>query len=164
GVPWVLSTYIEGSVFDFGRREQVSEAARRLAQFHAIAETFPGEASVLDYDPPIRHWGLSAAENLRALEGMYAGVGGQADLSDLSYLSDWWRWTLNEWPPERLDALRVGWVHGDYHGRNMVFVGDKLRGLFDFDAINRGPLVYDVGYGLHMFGRAAHGSLYIRPQ
>jgi len=161
GVPWVLCTYIEGREYDFGRREQVLEAARRLAQLHAIAETFPGDAVVLDYDPPIRDWWVSAEENLQALKEMFAGVAVQ---DELSYLRDWWRWVLAEWPLARLDALPVGWVYGDYHGRNMVFVSDELRGLFDFDDLNRGPLVYDVARGVHMFGREARGSFRLRPE
>jgi Ser/Thr protein kinase RdoA (MazF antagonist) len=71
---------------------------------------------------------------------------------------------LAEWPLARLDALPVGRVHGDYHGRNMVFVGDELRGLFDFDDLERGPLVFDVARGVHMFGREARGSFRIRPE
>lgn len=151
GVPWVLCPYVEGREYDFGRRGQVLEAARRLAQFHAIAETFPGEAVVLDYQPPIRNWWVSAEENLQTLEVMFAGVAVQ---DELAYLREWWRWVLTEWPLARLDALPVGWVYGDYHGRNMVFVGDELRGLFDFDDLERGPLVFDV----------ARGSFRIRPE
>jgi Ser/Thr protein kinase RdoA (MazF antagonist) len=42
GFPWVLFTHVEGREYDFGRIGQVAEAARRLAQFHAVAEAFPG--------------------------------------------------------------------------------------------------------------------------
>jgi Ser/Thr protein kinase RdoA (MazF antagonist) len=161
GVAWVLCTYIEGHEYDFGRIGQVAEAARRLAQFHAIAETFPGEAVMLEYQPPIRDWWMSAEENLQALEEMFAGVAVQ---DELTYLREWWRWVLAEWPLARLDVLPVGWAYGDYHGRNMVFVGDELRGLFDFDELERGPLVFDVARGVHMFGREARGSLRIRPE
>jgi Ser/Thr protein kinase RdoA (MazF antagonist) len=161
GVPWVLCPYVEGREYDFGRREQVLEAARRLAQFHAIAETFPGDAVVLDYAPPIRDWWVRAEENLQALEDLFAGV---AVRDELANLRDWWRWVLAGWPLARLDALPVGWVYGDYHGRNMVFVGDELRGLFDFDDLERGPLVFDVARGVHMFGREARGSFRIRPE
>jgi Ser/Thr protein kinase RdoA (MazF antagonist) len=86
GVPWVLCTYIEGREYDFGRRAQVLEAARRLAQFHAMAETFPDDAVVLDYDPPIRDWWVSVEENLQTLEEMFAGVAVQAELA---YLREW---------------------------------------------------------------------------
>ena len=77
-------------------------------------------------------------------------------------MRDWWRRALSEWPLARVDALPVGWAHGDYHGRNMVFVQDEMRGLFDFDAVNRGPLVFDVAYGTYMFGREARGSTRLR--
>ena len=161
GVPWVLSTYVEGLEYDFGSLGQVLEAARRLAQFHAIAETFPGEAVALEYQPPIRDWWLNAEKNIDALEDMFAGV---EVLDELSYLREWWRWVLAIWPLERLDLLPVGWVYGDYHGRNMIFVGDELRGLFDFDDVERGSLVFDVARGVHMFGREARGSFRIRPE
>ena len=161
GVPWVLTTYVDGTEYDFGSRGQVLEAARRLAQFHAIAEAFPGEAIALEYQPPIRDWWLNAEKNLDVLEKIFAGAGVR---TELSYLREWWRWVLAVWPLERLDALPKGRVYGDYHGRNMVFVGDELRGLFDFDDVEWGPLVFDVARGVHMFGREARGSLRIRPE
>jgi Ser/Thr protein kinase RdoA (MazF antagonist) len=36
--------------------------------------------------------------------------------------------------------------------------------LFDFDELERGPLVFDVARGVHMFGREARGSFRIRPE
>ena len=161
GVPWVLTTYVDGTEYDFGSRGQVLEAARRLAQFHAVAETFPGEAVVLEYQPPIRDWWVNARRNLDVLEKMFAGVGVRRELS---YLREWWRWVLAVWPLERLDTLPTGWVYGDYHGRNMIFVGDELRALFDFDDVDPGPLVFDIARGVHMFGREARGSFRIRPE
>jgi Ser/Thr protein kinase RdoA (MazF antagonist) len=161
GIPWVLCTYIEGTEFDFARDDQVQEAARRLAQFHAVAETFPDRPVPLEYQPLIREWWKDACDNLRELEGMFAG---EPVEEELSYLHEWWRDVLAEWPLGRLDALPVGWVYGDYHGRNMTFAGDEMRGLFDFDDVDRGPMVYDVARGVHMFGREARGSLRIRPE
>jgi Ser/Thr protein kinase RdoA (MazF antagonist) len=159
GFPWVLFTHVEGSEYNFGRIGQVAEAARRLAQFHAVAETFPGASVVVAYDPPLREWWVSCDENLRALAELYAG---SAVEEELTYVQDWWRRVLLEWPLARVDALPVGWVHGDYHGRNIVFVQDEMRGLFDFDPVNRGPLVFDVAYGTYMFGREARGSTRVR--
>jgi Ser/Thr protein kinase RdoA (MazF antagonist) len=67
GFPWVLFTHVEGRAYDFGRIEQVAEAARRLAQLHAVAETFPGASIVVEYDPPLREWWVRCEETLRAL-------------------------------------------------------------------------------------------------
>src|ERR671922_2219250 len=46
---------------------------RRLAQFHAVAETFPDASIVVEYDPPLREWWVRCEENLRALAGLCAG-------------------------------------------------------------------------------------------
>ena len=159
GVPWVLSTFVQGDEFNFARGEQVLEAARRLADFHSIAETFTSVSPKLDYQGPYRDWWAGAEENLHELAEMYAGLPVQ---EELSYVREWWARVLTEWPVGQLDALPVGWVYGDYHGRNMVFVDDELRGLFDFDDIERGPLVYDVAQGVNMFARAKRGSRTIR--
>ena len=40
---WALFTYIEGDEYDFSRVVQVEEAARRLAQFHSISDSFPDD-------------------------------------------------------------------------------------------------------------------------
>lgn len=159
GVPWSLFTYIEGEHYDFANMGQVAEAASRLAQFHTVAETFPGADVVLDYGPPVREWWAGCEENLRALEEMYAGEDVQ---DELSYLRATWQSRRSEWPLSRLDRLPVGWVHSDYHGLNTVFRGVELCGLFDFDDVNRGPLVYDVARGVHMFGREHRGARTIR--
>jgi len=161
GVPWVLFTYVEGEEFDFARPAQVLEAARRLAEFHTVAASFTEPAVLVAYQRPYREWWSGAEENLAALEEMYAEAGVD---DELAFLREFWRGLLAEWPLERVDALTQGWVYGDYHGRNMVFAGDELRGLFDFDDIERGPLIYDVSQGVQKFGREGRGSLTIREE
>jgi Ser/Thr protein kinase RdoA (MazF antagonist) len=161
GIPWSLFTHVEGDHYDFANMAHVTEAARRLAQFHAVAETFPGDDVTVPYAPTIREWWTRCDENLRELNEMYAEDG----LSDeIAYLGEWWQWLLSEWPLSRFDTLLTGWVHSDYHGMNMVFLGNELRGLFDFDDVNRGPLIYDIARGLHMFGRKHRGARTIRPE
>jgi Ser/Thr protein kinase RdoA (MazF antagonist) len=64
GLPWVLSTHVAGREYDFGRIGQVVEAARRLAQFHAVAETFPGAHVAVEHAPPLRAWWVRCDENL----------------------------------------------------------------------------------------------------
>ena len=159
GLPWVLFTYVEGREYDFGRLGQVAEAARRLAQFHAVAETFPGAPVAVEHAPPLRAWWVRCDANLRELAELFARGAVEAELT---YVRDWWQQVLAAWPLARVDALPVGWVHHDYHGRNMVFVEDEMRGLFDFDAVERGPLLCDVAYGIYSFGREARGSTRIR--
>src|SRR5439155_9612435 len=52
--------------------------------------------------------------------------------------------------------------HGDWHGRNMVFVGDEVAGVFDYDPTSLGVIVEDVARALFMFGRESLTSRHIR--
>ena len=45
----------------------------------------------------------------------------------------------------------------------MVFDGDELRGLFDFDVLGWGARVLDLSLGFFMFGRERRGSRRVRP-
>jgi len=44
----------------------------------------------------------------------------------------------------------------------MLFRGDEMSGLFDFDFVTEGPRVFDVGRGIFNFGREWRGSRVIR--
>lgn len=83
---------------------------------------------------------------------------------ELSRCRQWWDKLIQDLPLTVLDRLPSGWIHRDYHGRNMLFSGDNLCGLFDFDELTLGPLAFDIAFGLHMFGREFRGSRKIRPE
>jgi homoserine kinase type II len=159
GVPWVLFAHVEGDEYDFQNRERVTAAAQCLARFHLVTESFRAEAPGPEYKAPIRQCWANVEQDLRELAEM---LDGDSTREALAYLAGWWRSVLREWPLERLDALPAGWLHGDYHGRNLVFDGDRVAGLFDFDDVDAGPYAYDVAAGLYRFGREGRGSLSIR--
>jgi Ser/Thr protein kinase RdoA (MazF antagonist) len=159
--PWVLFSFVEGDEYDFSRPAQAAEAGRRLAEFHTVTEAIDLEEVVVAQNPPARRWWTTGEEEIAALEALFTGKEIEAEVA---FLRTWREHLLREWPVERLDALPTGWVHDDYHGRNMVFLGDELRGLFDFDALHRGFWVEDLGHALFMFGREFRGSTHIRPE
>jgi len=161
GRAWVLFTFVEGDEYDFSNMAQVAEAGRRLAQFHTVTVPIDLQEVVLDINVRVHLWWTDGEQELAALEAMYRddGVG-----EELVFLRSWLARLLCDWPLERLDALPGGWVHDDFHGRNMVFAGDELRGLFDFDPLHRGFFVEDVAHALCMFGREFRGSTRIRPE
>jgi len=45
-----------------------------------------------------------------------------------------------------------GLIHGDYQPGNLVFKGNKVAGIFDFDLCVYGPLIWDLGFALAHFG------------
>ncbi len=158
---WALFSYIEGEEYDFGRMAQVAEAGRRLAEFHTVTDSIKLKDVDIEINPHPRCWWTHAEEEIAELEQMFAGQGVEGEIA---FLRDWQAQLVHQWPLARLDNLPVGWVHSDFHGRNMVFVGDELRGLFDFDPLHRGFLVEDVGHALFMFSREFRGSTHMRPE
>jgi homoserine kinase type II len=161
GSSWVVFTFVEGDEYDFARMGQVAEAGRRLAQFHTVTATIELEEIVLDINPQLRRWWTHGEEELAALEALFRA---EAVEEELTFLRGWHADLVRRWPLARLDALPVGWVHSDFHGRNMVFAGDELRGLFDFDPLHRGFFAEDIAHALFMFGREFRGSTRIRPE
>jgi len=159
GAPWALFAFIEGAEYDFSRVGQVVEAARRLAQFHTVTGSFQHPEVVITYSQMPDRW-TDTEKELHKLDEFFAGM---AVDSELACVREFVAELLYEWPQERNTALPLAWVHGDYHGRNMVFVGDEMRGLFDFDVVHRGFRVEDIYLPIYMFGRQYRGSHIIRP-
>jgi homoserine kinase type II len=157
--PWALFSYVSGREFDFARLEQVAEAGRRLAEFHQVTSSIDLEEPTFDLNLPLREWWTNGKEQIRELGELFASRA--AD--DLAFVRSWHESLLRDWPLDSYDALPSGWVHGDYHGRNMVFAGDEMRGLFDFDVVMRGTWGIDISQALFTFGREARGSFRIRP-
>lgn len=171
GVHWALFGLVEGHEFDFSSVAQAREAGRRLTQFEAVAAGYSGPV----VDPPVIEvatwlapvsshvWRASMLtdrheERLRELHA------GPEYADDLAFFGQWRREAAQTWPVDRLSALPDAWLHCDYHGRNMVFQGDDLAGLFDFDFVARGPRTYDVARGLFNFGRERRGATNLRKE
>lgn len=159
--PWVLFTYIDGTEYDFSRMEQVVEAGRRLAEFHVITQSIDLEEVLLDINYDLRRWWTHGDDELAGLERLFSSQGVD---DEIAFLRAWQADLVLKWPLARLEALPTGWLHSDFHGRNMVFVDDELRGLFDFDPLHREFLIEDVGHAIFMFSREFRGSTHIRPE
>jgi len=157
-LPWALFTYVPGAELDYGRAAHVEEAGRWLARFHLFAETFVEPPVLAGADPPLQEWWDRWEENLSGLRALLTAAEAEPELA---YLRDWWQRFRVAWPDAAAGSV-AGWLHGDYHGRNIVYAGDRLCGLFDFDSVSRGPLAFDAAHGVFFFGRAARGTLRVR--
>jgi Ser/Thr protein kinase RdoA (MazF antagonist) len=171
GVPWALFRFVEGEEYGYTSLTQATDAGRRLAEFHVIAGAYdgpvppvtPGEVDFAALVSPApgeaaANYVLSDAHEAR-LQRLFPAPG-YAD--ELAHFADWRRRAARAWPGERIAALPVALLHTDYHGRNMVFQGDRIAGVFDFDFVTRGPRTFDLGRGIFNFGRERRGSLTIR--
>ncbi len=169
GLHWALFGFVEGEPFDFASLPQAREAGRGLARFEAVAASYAGPVVA----PPVTEtrfgpapvssyvWRTSvlAVEQEQRLRELFAGKGFD---EELGFFNRWRRNASATWPRERLEALPQAWLHCDYHGRNMVFQGDELAGVFDFDYVMRGPRTFDVARGIVKFAREQRGSTTLR--
>jgi len=170
---WALFGFVEGQEFDFASSAQAREAGKRLAEFETIAAGFRGPVAgppvgEVDFEkwlaPVSSHvWRTSvlATEHEEQLEELFAGRGYE---QELGFFRHWRHEATEAWPRDRLAALPQAWLHCDYHGRNMVFQGDELTGLFDFDFVTHGPRTFDVSRAIFNFGRERRGSTVLREE
>lgn len=47
----------------------------------------------------------------------------------------------------------VHWLHGDYHPGNLLFVGERVSGIVDFDDVGQGARVLELAFALFAFSR-----------
>ena len=77
-------------------------------------------------------------------------------------LRRWWNTLTRDLPLALVDGLPSGWLHADFHGQNIVFAGDRVRGVFDFDVVHRGWRLEDIAYAMFCFCREDRASTVIR--
>jgi homoserine kinase type II len=160
GVAWVAFEHVDGREYNFSVDDAV-QAARRLAEFHLLCASVADSAPRLRHRPPLRDCWANAGSDVAALQALFAGAGLD---KELAYLEDWWDEVLREWPVDRLDALPRGLIHGDLHGRNTAYVDGKLVGIFDFDDVEPGPLVFDLAGSAYKFARGSRFQPAVRPE
>ena len=159
GIPWLLTRYVEGEEYDFARPAQAAAAGALLARFHVAAGMLPAGMHGPEHKPSIVDCWTSCASDVDELAALIDG-----DVhEELRYLRARWREVLKVWPTPRFETLPAGCIHGDFHGRNVIYAGDDVVALLDFDDVDRAPFVYDVAAGAVKFGREGRGSRRLRP-
>jgi Ser/Thr protein kinase RdoA (MazF antagonist) len=128
-----------------GNPAQVEAAGRLLARLHSAgtALELPGGKTLPRLHDPANilrglHW--AAGQDLTEAQ--------RADLQRSIIVAEGVARSL---PDERYWGLPQTVVHGDYHPLNLLFDGDEVTGLFDFDWAGPGPRMVDVADGLLFF-------------
>lgn len=160
GTAWAAFSYVEGDEYDFDSLAHAEEAGRVLAWFHRLGDGLEGDVPGLVHRPSILECWSGADRDLDGLAELFRSAPVQ---DELAYLREWWHLARREWPLERMQALPFGLVHGDYHGRNLAFRDGAIAGVFDFDDVERGPLVHDLAMSVFKFARESRCSLELRP-
>lgn len=160
GSPWVLFGYVPGDFYDFASPPQTVEAGRRLAEFHRSSESFGASLPPTELAVPFEEYWDEPEALLRGLDDFAPGQIAE----ELDYLRGWLRQLRTDVPLAAQNHLASGWLHLDYHGRNVHFGGDSIVALFDFDVVQPGPYALDIAHGLFTFGRSGRGAHDVRPE
>lgn len=157
GQPWAwignscvqLSELVHGEVFTPGHLGQIQAGAQFLAHLHREGRRFLGD--------PRKRWdredsfmiafaGFDLVRN-RDTDGRFT--------ADLNSVAQSIHRFLRELPPQRFWSLPQTIVHGDFHQGNLLFRGEKLVGVFDWDYACEHPRLKDIANAL-MFLCARH--------
>jgi homoserine kinase type II len=154
GELYEVQTYIEGTFYDHERPAHFEEAARMLGRYHACVTGFaPPELQNLGelYSPAILRANLVAlvetwevdrdpdlAQTARQLE---------AHADDLTA-----RFASHGTLPHLI-------IHGDYYADNLLFTGDHIVGVVDYDKARWQPRVVELAEALIYFASPRPGHL-----
>ena len=152
GVAYDLYPFVEGAWSLRWSRAQVAAAARSLAQLHGLADDYPEPLRAPE--PGFRRQFLEAAGRFPGYLEAAATLPPEAGIGDeLEYLasvvSDLEGWMLDL---PRL-GLPEGIIHGDFVKSNVLFCGDGLSAVLDFDKSRRETRALDVAIAVSQAAR-----------
>jgi homoserine kinase type II len=148
-----VQTYIAGTFYDHERIAHFEEAARTLGRYHACVESFPPALQNLGelYSPAVLHANLAALiaaweiERDPELDQMARRLAAHAD--DLAA-----RFAAHGALPHLV-------IHGDYYADNLIFEGDYITGVVDYDKARWQPRVVELAETLIYFASPRPGHL-----
>jgi homoserine kinase type II len=149
-----VQDYIEGRPYDHGRPQDLAEAALTLGQYHTLVRGFTQHAPCQSgplYGPE------TLAQNLDHLVRAWQ-LDGEPELAGrLSQLA-----TQGHSLAERCDehgTLPPLVIHGDYYADNLLFNGDRIIGVVDYDKARWQPRVVELAEALIYFASPRPGQL-----
>lgn len=155
---WVMFHFVEGQHYRYDSRVQLRHAARCLAGIHAAGADFTAALVRDETIPDLLRWWTHGEEEVASLRRLFAGAGAGPELE---FLDDWRTALTRGLPLAVVDQLPRGWLHADFHPGNVVFAGDQVHAVLDFDVVHRGFRLADVAYSLFCFCRQSHSSTVI---
>jgi homoserine kinase type II len=151
GCTYELFHFVIGSRYD-GSNEGAANSGRQLAMFHTHMENFAPRTEPL---AKTYHDSSSVRGHLKTITSS-KGPPGQGDSQQISLqlmaLYNQSSAAVNQlgfetWPEQI--------VHGDWHPGNLLFVGEKIVCVLDFDSTKTAPVITDVASGLVHFSIVA---------
>jgi Ser/Thr protein kinase RdoA (MazF antagonist) len=157
---FLLTAFIPGRPWDRVSSQHLTAVGRGLGRFHRLVKSFPGR-----YESPrstllTRLWpdGARALGEVRAVVAGHAGDAAAGRLEEpCAYLESQFRdvhGALRSVAP----ALSRLTIHGSFGPTALIFEGDALHGVLDYDRASWDFRGVDVAYSLKAFCRAGDGQ------
>lgn len=139
-----LQQYLEGDPMQITPKT-LSLSGRALGKFHEVSRDFPRP------DRDTRMWRFSEVprETFGALyqQAKIESNGPEVD-AQCNRIALFLRDASKELSLEARDRFETGLIHGDWHGGNLLFSGDKLAGIVDLEFAGDGCFLEDLAYGV----------------
>jgi len=152
---WVMSHFIAGHHNRYSSRLQLLQAARCLSDIHTAGAGFTTRPVQDDTIPDLMRWWTHGEEEMAALRAMFSGAGVEPELD---FLDNWRTALTRDLPLSAVNQLPRAWLHSDFRPSNVVFAGDQVRAVLDFDVVHRGFRLEDIAYAMFCFCRQSRSS------
>ncbi|MGY1422625.1 phosphotransferase [Bacillus cereus] len=153
---WILMEYVEGSTYEYKNIKQLKSAANYLGKIHSISI----DSLVEFYEPFQQSMNLWFDQPFNLLDETKQIC--EAVLKEKADVC-WNRFydaidMISSVKKEQLEMLPLAFCHGDYHGLNLKFLNNEVRGIYDFDNFDIRPRLFDICYSLLMLTRHKRGA------
>lgn len=130
-------TFIDGDEFNPDRTAHLSGAGAILAYYHSAIEDFP--------DPPPYQ---GPRYTTQSLPGLIERIMQRDMMGDLTEPLNWYDRRASDLrralPEQAYEALPYVLIHGDVHRDNLIFRGDAVAALIDFDQVTMDARLVDL--------------------
>ena len=154
---WSLLVWIDGHQPERGSHSdsQAESMGQMLSRIHSALAAVPrGPDPSPDLEP--------TTETIRRIEQLLARVGevarpGRDEESAQRWLTGQHAWLTSHLSDQRPASVSSQVIHGDYHDANLVFSGNSVAGVLDWERARPGCPVEEVIRAMHLSFRLDHG-------
>lgn len=147
---WILRRYVSGAVFTMNSPTEIIEAAENLTNIHNITVDGIDFCYNSIHDP--YHWLYDMEKEIYFMKTEHA------DISGIEILIKKVKKICNDIRLDDYLQLPTCIVHGDYHGKNLIYSNSKMKAILDLETIGVSARILDIVEAVFFLGRYGYGE------